>query len=62
MYKYNSMGAEEFGPSIPTATQAVTQGMVDMTRSMERVTGIPNIAYYLGVGLIGYVVYSYMNE
>ena len=62
MYKHSGMGAEEFGPQIPTATQAVTQGMTDMSRDIRNLTGFP-IEYILGVGaLIGYMIYIQYGE
>lgn len=62
MYKRNgSLGAEEFGPSAPTITQKAGQVVTDIDKSVESVTGVSNVAYYLGIALIGYVAYTYMQ-
>lgn len=63
MYGGQGIGADEdFGPPAPTGAQIVTQAVTDITQDVEEVTGIPNVAYYIGIGLIGYVLYQYFNE
>ena len=62
MYRDSGMGAEEFGPPIPTTTQAVTQGMTDMSKDIRKSTGFP-IEYIIGAGvLIGYMIYTQYGE
>lgn len=56
-----ALGQEQFGPPAPTASQIATQAVTDISRDVESATGIPNIAYYIGVALIGYVAYQYMQ-
>lgn len=62
MFKYQGVGAEEYGPPKPTITQQVTQAAVDVERSIEQATGLKNFAMYAGGLLIGYVAYSYYNH
>lgn len=62
MQHYRSLGAEDFGPPAPTIGQQAAQAVTDINRSIESTTGLKNFAMYVGVGLIGYVAYQYMNE
>ena len=63
MYKVgmHGMGAEDFGPPVPTITQQATQTVTDISNKVESMTGLKNFAYYLGVGLVGWVAYQYMT-
>ena len=61
-FPYPGVGAEEYGPPAPSIGQQSAQAVTDINRSVEQSTGLKNFAMYLGVGLIGYVVYEYMNE
>lgn len=56
------LGQEDFGPAKPTVIQQTTQVVTDISKGVERMTGIPNIAWYVGIGLIGYVAYQYTQN
>lgn len=49
MYKYQAMGAEEFGPSVPTTIQSAAQKMRDWM-------GNNIVVYVLGAGVLAYVI------
>ncbi len=62
MFKLSGVGAENYGPPAPTVTQQAGQAVTDISRSVESMTGISNFPIYLGIALVGYVAYQYMNE
>jgi len=45
------LGAEEFGPSAPTAVQVVTQAAIDMTDFQK------NVLYSIAAGVAAYYAY-----
>ena len=61
MYKSQGVGAEDYGPPVPTVTQQATQAVTDINKVVEETTGLKNFAIYAGVLLIGCVAYSYYN-
>lgn len=62
MFKYEGVGAEDYGPPAPTAVQQAQQAVYDVENTVKEMTGLNNFAMYLGVALIGWVAYSYYNE